>query len=321
MENKDMFQVLDRLAGSLESCSSMHQVYLDSLEAKEYRRFENVDTALHQFRIHEGRLPAFLQLSGIRSITVEDTGNLQPLLSAAAAVAQQVMGPARYYFRNTALVAYLRELLANSSTVAFADWALFASASDCWDALLTQVVKPLNKKDIEFIFYLGNISATPVFMVDEMLDIMGDFARYGRVTFILDQQEMMSLWQRLNGVSRTKGDLWPFDHEKRYRSLFNTLHVQQLIVYADNGVSLYASDQQFNLSRRVLPKHIENSDHARNDFINGYSMGVCLQLETALCIALGIVFYGAKGEYKQVPDRQLLLNYINTWKEQGTPIT
>ncbi|MBO9565795.1 MAG: hypothetical protein J7621_23665 [Niastella sp.] len=47
--------------------------------------------------------------------------------------------------------------------------------------------------DWSLLFYLGNVSSIPVFVVDEMLDIMGDFSRYGRVSFSLDQQEMVKL--------------------------------------------------------------------------------------------------------------------------------
>lgn len=317
MENKDMTSVLDRLAGSLEQCGDMQQVYLDSMQEKEYTGGATGSQPSGQFRINEGKLPPFLQLMGIRSLTVHDTGELSNLLAQATAAALQVGGPPRQYFRDRALVGHLRVLFGHTTTIAFADWAVFTGASDSWDDLLTQVIKPLNRKDLEFVFYLGNITATPVFLVDEMLDIMGDYSRYGATTFILEQEEMMKLWQGINGINRTKSDSWPFDYEEKYRSLFNALKVHRLLVYANNGVSLYAKDQQFNLSRRVLPANIEKGSHARNDYINGYSMGLTLHFDIALCIALGIVFYAAKGEYKATPDRQVLLNYINTWKSQN----
>ncbi len=178
------------------------------------------------------------------------------------------------------------------------------------------MIKPLKTKELQFIFYLGNITSRPVFMVDEMLDIMGDFARYGQVTFIMDQQEMKKLWEALNGVNTARSDLWPFDNEERYKSLFNTMNIHKLVVYASNGVSLYSKKEQFNLTRRVLAIPIENAPHGRNNFINGYSLGLSLQLESALSIILASSISSSKHSTILVPDRQALLSHIKTWKDQ-----
>ncbi len=316
MENKDIVTVLDSLASSLQQSGSLQQVYLDSLQEMDYSGAVRSGVSVNQLRIAEGRLPRFLQQSGIRSMTLNDTGNIDEKLAVVSAMALEIGGAPRNFFRDAALASYLRTMFKHSRTIAFTDWALFANASDSWDTLLTEIIKPLHSKDLEFIFYLGNVSSIPVFLVDEMLDIMGDFSRYGRVTFILDQQEMVKLWQSLNGVKSAADDSWPFDYEARCMSLFNTMNVYRMLVYAPNGVSLFMAAQRFNLSRRMVAADIEHSGHARNDFINGYSMGLTLQLDIALCIALGIVFYVARGESNVYPDRQVLLNYIKSWRDQ-----
>jgi hypothetical protein len=321
MENKDLVSVLDSLANSLHQSGSLQQVYLDSLEEMDHSASVGPDVSVNQLRISEGRLPRFLQQAGIRSMTLNDIDNIDKALAVVSAMAQEIQGAAGGYFRNAALASLLRSVFRHCRTIAFTDWALFANASDSWDALLTEVIKPLHTKDMEFIFYLGNVSSIPVFLVDEMLDIMGDFSRYGRVTFSLDQQEMVKLWESLNGVKSAADDPWPFDYEARCMSLFNTMSVHRMLVYAPNGVSLFMKDQRFDLSRRVLATHIENSPHARNDFINGYCMGLTLGLDIALCIALGVVFYAVKGETNMYPDREMLLNYIRSWREQPGSVT
>lgn len=314
MENKDINRVLDSLATVLQQCGTLQQVYLGSGPAGIHQPAKPATSSSNGFRYKEGALPLFLQAGGLRSMTVVGMDDLDTELAAAAAIADQEAKAPGSLLRHPGMVGHLQNIFQHACTVAFADWALFASASDCWDALLTQVIKPAKRKDHEFIFYLGDISGTPVFLVDEMIDIIGEYARYGKVTFILDQQEMLRLWQGLNGVRRTSGDSWPFDYEEKYRALFNAMNIHDLVVYAANGVSLYAKDQRFNLNRRILPGSIENSGHARNDFINGYSMGLSLRLDIAQCIALGIVYYSARGEYKDTPNREMLLNYIRTWQ-------
>jgi hypothetical protein len=316
MENKDLVSVLDSLANSLHHSGSLQQVYLDSLQEMDHSDTIGPDVSVSQLRISEGRLPRFLQQAGIRSMTLNDIDNIDKSLATVSIMAQDIQGSAGSFFRNASLASHLRSIFKHCRTIAFTDWALFANASDSWDALLTEVIKPLHTRDMEFIFYLGNVSSIPVFLVDEMLDIMGDFSRYGRVTFSLDQQEMVKLWESLNGVKSAADDSWPFDYEARCMSLFNTMNVHRMLVYASNGVSLFMKEQRFNLSRQVLASHIENGAHARNDFINGYCMGLSLGLDIALCIALGVVFYAVKGEKNMYPNREMLLNYIRSWREQ-----
>lgn len=314
MENKNIPDMLDRLAGILQQNNSLQHVYLDSMQEKDQVTGSVVPAG--QLHMSEGKLPEFLQQLGIRSITLHDTANMETLLTTASQMALQIGGTPHHYFHNTFFTGHFQTIFQHSSTIAFADWSLFANASDYWDTLLREVIKPLKTKELQFIFYLGNITSRPVFMVDEMLDIMGDFARYGEVTFIMDQQEMKKLWQALNGVNTAKSDLWPFDSEEKYKSLFNTMNIHKLVVYASNGVSLYSRKEQFNLTRRVMAIPIEYAPYARNNFINGYSLGLSLQLESALCIILGIIYYELKAQNNISPDRQALLNHIKSWKDQ-----
>lgn len=311
--------MLDRLAEILQQNDSLQQVYLDSMQEKD--QVNGSPAPAGQLRIGEGKLPEFLKQIGIRSITLNDTDNIPALLTTASNMALQVGGTPHNYFHHASFTGYFQTIFQHTTTIAFADWSLFANASDYWDKLLTEVIKPLKTKELQFIFYLGNISSRPIFMVDEMLDIMGDFARYGQVTFIMDQQEMKKLWEALNGVNTARSDLWPFDNEERYKSLFNTMNIHKLVVYASNGVSLYSKKEQFNLTRRVLAIPIENAPHGRNNFINGYTLGLSLQLESALSIILGIIYFELKTQYNISPDRQALLSHIKTWKDQQGTVT
>lgn len=311
--------MLDRLAEMLQQSERLQLVYLDSMQENDQLPGSAIPAS--QLRIGEGKLPEFLKQIGIRSITLNDTDNIATLLTTASDMARQIGGTPHNYFHNPTFTGYFQTIFQHSTIIAFRDWSLFTNASDYWEILLREVIKPLKTKELQFIFYLGNITLRPVFMVDEMLDIMGDFARHGQVTFIMDQQEMKKLWETLNGVNTARNDLWPFDIEERFKSLFNTMNIHKLVVYASNGVSLYSKKEQFNLTRRVLPIPVENAPHARNNFINGYSLGLSLQLESALCIILGIIYYEFKAQDNISPDWQSLLNHIKSWKDQQGALT
>lgn len=321
MENKNIQALLDELASRLQQHDSLPQVYLDSHQVEKDTGETRSPMPGSQLRVNEGKLPEFLRQAGLRSMTINDPGNIETLMTAASDMAQQIGGAPGHYFRNVPFTRHLQSIFQHCSTIAFADWAHFANASDYWDIFFREVIKPLKTKGLEFIFYLGNITDRPVFMVDEMLDIMADFARKGRVTFIMDQQEMKKLWQAFHGLDTAKGDLWPFDMEEKYRSLFNTMNIHKLVVYGTNGVSLYSKEEQFNLTRRILAAHIEYGPLGRNDFISGYSLGLSLQLDSALCLTLGVAYFELKGQLERVPDRQELLNYIMAWRDQQGAVT
>jgi hypothetical protein len=84
------------------------------------------------------------------------------------------------------------------------------------------VIKPLPKRDFEFVFYLGDVKKLHAFEVEEALDIMGDYTSHGRVTLVLDENEADSLYNKLNGPClKTK---------EKYRFLFNTMNIDVLLI-------------------------------------------------------------------------------------------
>lgn len=96
------------------------------------------------------------------------------------------------------------------------------TTADFWDKLYEDVIKPLHKRDFEFIFHLGDVTKKYAFEVEEMLDIMGDYTSHGRVTLVLDENEADSLYNKLNGPSlKTK---------EKYRFLFDTMNIDMLLI-------------------------------------------------------------------------------------------
>jgi hypothetical protein len=101
--------------------------------------------------------------------------------------------------KNDVIIEELKTLFRSCHIIQFADWASVYHASDFWDGLLSDVIRPLNKKDFNFIFYLGDPTKRFVFETDEILDIMSDYSSYGKVTLVLDENEADRLWSILNG--------------------------------------------------------------------------------------------------------------------------
>lgn len=129
------------------------------------------------------------------------------------------------------LIKQFSAIFSSWPVIEFPDWADVNNASDFWDGLYSDVVKPLRKRDIQFIFHLGDVSKRLSFEIDEALDIMGDYAIYGKVMLKLDCREADKLWCKLNGYdAMSLCDFGSPQAKERYLFLFNTMSIDTLLV-------------------------------------------------------------------------------------------
>ena len=215
--------------------------------------------------------------------------------------------------KNSAAIEGLRTLISGCPIVQFADWAKTDGASVFWDGLFSDVIKPINKRNFDFIFQLGDITKRPGFEVDEILDIMGDYSSYGRVTLILDEDEAGKLWSWLNGCDQhaaTPGAR-PHTAKEKFLFLFNAMHVDVLLILCSNHAVLLSEDCQSDFAGSSL--NINMPGYARDCFNTGYQLGLLLHFDIPHCIVFGLAVSGAYAENASGADSTTLLEYINAW--------
>ncbi|MDB4920267.1 MAG: hypothetical protein JWQ54_2250 [Mucilaginibacter sp.] len=316
MEIKNTGPILTDLLSAVQGFNAEEQVYVSSGICGEQLAPSASASSLSAFGIRESPLPGILNILGIRSLTLNSFHNLETLfrlnVTASAAAMEK---STREFFKDDEVIKDLQSIFSNCSTIAFDDWATISGASVLWDGLLTDVIRPLGKIDLEFIFYLGDPAKKLSFEVDEALDIISAFSLHGKVTFALDENEAIRLWMILNGVQPGTeiAEQSAADLKKKYFSIFRTMNITRLLIYSANDAILYADDQQFVLSRKKVDSSIEIASDARQNFIAGYSIGVLLQLDIGHCIALGLIVFGSHGELKSSPERKDLYAYIRNW--------
>ena len=316
MEIKNPGPILTDLLSAVHSFNAADHVYVSSITSGEQLTPAGSGSSLSAFDIKESPLPGILNILGIRSLTLNSVHHLQTLsrfnVAAPATAMEERM---QEFFKDCEVIKDLQSIFSNCRTIAFDDWATIGGASVLWNGLLTDVIRPLGKIDLEFIFYLGDPAKKLSFEVDEALDIISAFSLHGKVTFALDENEAIRLWMILNGVQpgteiveQSAADL-----KKKYISIFRTMNITRLLIYSASDAILYADDQQFVLSRKKVDYNIEIASDARQNFIAGYSIGVLLQLDIGHCIALGLIVFGSHGELKSFPERKDLYAYIRNW--------
>ena len=308
--------ILEDLKLKIKSFDVSDMVYLKCVTADIQGRASVSVLDMNSFGIQEGILPEILHVLGIRSLTMSkhyDLTNLHNIHFELPAVAIE-----RYpwiFLRNKELIFELQLLFKNCQTISFDNWSGKVGASDLWNGLLEDVIKPVERKDLEFIFYLGDPQEKLSFQVDEVLDIISDFSYHGKVTFALEEDEAVKLWMVLNGVKRDSlvNSQTVADRNRKFMSVFKTLNVTRLVIYSKNKAMLFSKKQQFTLGGIRIGPTMDIAGDARENFVAGFSISLMLQLDITHCLALGLVVFGSFGEQKALLDQAQLIIYIDQW--------
>lgn len=313
IEVKNSLPILEDLIESVRNFSDSENTYL---RVKYDHETSNDGILKNSYGINEEELPEFLNKLGIRSLTLNSSFNDTATFNYTFNLTNGDSHKSQWHeVKSEQLIADLKEFFQHCRTIAFDDWANVTNSSDLWYGLLLDVIRPLKKTDLDFIFYLGDPAKRLSFQVDEILDIMSEFSKHGRVTFCLDENEAVNLWMILNGEhpDNTFKNYTASDLKRKYFSIFRTMSVDRLVIYSANEAILYSNDQQFVMTRKVVDQSIELAKDARDTYMAGFAIGLLQQLPIQHCILLGLIVFGAQGEYKKNLDQTALIAYIERW--------
>ncbi|CAN5292646.1 hypothetical protein BH09BAC4_BH09BAC4_06660 [soil metagenome] len=308
--------ILSELRTTLQTLDVSTSVYLQQTRNHTPHDSPILSPVRNLLGINQYVLPQLLQRLGIRSLTVSTQYELSQLTNFSVDMPEgHDERNLWHYLKTGPLLAELTSLFAHCQTIAFDDWSNLAAASDVWSGLLSHVIKPIGRKDLEFIFYLGDSQRKLSFQVDEALDVIGDFSFYGQVTFALDEPEALHLWRLLNGIHQDTpltDQSFP-DLKRKYVSLFRTMNITRLLIYSATNALLFSRNQPFALARQKVPATIEMAPDARQNFIEGFSLGLLLKVDMPQCLALGLIVFGSYGDQPASPAQPDLLAYVDRW--------
>ncbi|HEY2349336.1 MAG TPA: hypothetical protein VGH64_09980 [Puia sp.] len=204
----------------------------------------------------------------------------------------------------------LKTIFENSRVVEFENWSDVKDASQIWDNLRRDIIHPLRKRDVDFVFYLGDANNKLKFKVDEFLDIVCDFSGCGRVTMIMDERNVDDLlemfYERETGADIS---ILPGLPEKS-RTVFDLVNIEHLIAGSFSEAVFFYKQQQFEIKG---PKGVDTSMIKRSRFSAGYMLGLLLQVDISHSIALGLAVAGLYTEIGNKPDTKNLIDFIEKW--------
>jgi hypothetical protein len=311
----DEQKLLVDLLGTLQSFDALNDRYFSQIGDNEVINPFQKNIQVSSNGIAESIPAEFFTHVGIRSVTLNKLHDSFDLPRGFSFPDRKNTNQYKWHhFRNTSFIENLKIALKDCQVIAFSDWAMVDDASQLWDGFLSDVIKPLNRKDMEFIFYLGDPTKRLTHEVDEIIDIISDFSIHGKVTFLLNEREAVKLWTVLHGqdagISLFSAASPGF--KEKYHSIFNAMRVDRLLIYSIDHAILISGQQQFELKKRTIANR-KISQEAKDNFNAGYSLGLLLQLDISHCIALGLTVSGVYLENGTIPDREALLSYIERW--------
>lgn len=308
--------ILSDLQEAIQQFDESAEIYLGQTGNNEVLNPVQNRIQIDSMGINESIPLDFFARFGIRSLILNafhgrlSLSDLCPMIAARKNAAQcKWQG-----FKNELIVEDLKMLFRNCQIVTFANWANGYDVADLWDSLRRDVIKQINKRDADFIFYLGDGARKFAFDLDNTLDIISDFSLHGRVTLVLEEKEAVGLCNELNGRDtgfNHSGNYLPNAREEFF-SLFNTMRIDYLLIYSVDNTLLFSKQHQFELPGRASC-NVKALKEVRDDFNAGCSLGLLLRLEIQLCIALGLAVAGAHNERGARPDRKALALYVKEW--------
>ncbi|MFZ6013211.1 MAG: hypothetical protein ACOYXT_22900 [Bacteroidota bacterium] len=209
----------------------------------------------------------------------------------------------------------IKHAVAGSDLIAFVDWANLPHASNIWEGILEEVIKPMHKRDFVFLFDLCDPSKKTTEQIDEVLDLISSFSTYGKVTLGLNENETLKIWTALNGKDfvKDKEKLPPIAEAGDF--LHKAMTIDSLLIHPIDRSIVYRQHETVELMGRLVtkPKVLTGGGDNLNA---GFCLGLLCGFTLPQCMLLAMAASGAYIENGISPDRQDIIEYLDIWMKE-----
>lgn len=223
------------------------------------------------------------------------------------------------YINNSPEIHQIRRAIVDCSLIAFVDWANLSLASNIWDGVLHDIIKPSGRKDFNFLFDLSDPSKKTVQQVDEVLDLISSFSHYGSVTLGLNENETLRIWCAIHGVDITNPAEKPKvpDVREAGDGIFKAMKIECLLVHPIDKAIAFCKKETIECIGRLVP-HPKVLTGGGDNLNAGYCFGLLNGLPIEQCVLLGVAASGAYIQNGESPDVNSIIEYIETWRGELT---
>ncbi|CAD5265221.1 MULTISPECIES: hypothetical protein [unclassified Imperialibacter] len=272
---------------------------------------------------HPALHPVFMKMHKLCEITsVMDPGENQILEfnDAKIVLSDQAMFNNydwEYIKTHTEVFDQLKRVVKKAELFALVDWARLPFASSIWRGFLEDMIKATGKKDALFFFHIGDPYKIPRKKIGQMVELIDEFAAFGKVTVSLNQQEASKLWLVLNGYEptqdQTKVKIPAMSEMARF--IFRVFDIDAVIVRS-RETTFVAYDEgiiEVSGSKVETPKVLMGGG---DNFNAGYCLGLLEGMNRRQCALLGTAASGAFIQNGYSPCIEDVIEYLKTWADE-----
>jgi hypothetical protein len=213
----------------------------------------------------------------------------------------------------------LRKAVEKSKLIALVDWANLPHATDLWEGFLKDVVIPIGNRDQFFLFDLCDPSKKPGNQIRKVLNLIGQFSRYGKVILGLNENEATVIWTALNQNDKTLAkDVKVPSLDKIGHFIYQKMNVDTLLIHPLDRTLVFRDEKKFKENSFIVLKGQVIKDPkvqtGGGDNLNaGFCLGLLAGFEIQYCMLLGMATSGAYLQNGTSPDINDLIAYIKKW--------
>ncbi|MEO0330277.1 MAG: hypothetical protein AAF223_01125 [Bacteroidota bacterium] len=214
------------------------------------------------------------------------------------------------FVKETVGMANLAQYCNSTKFIALVDWCNLPLATDVWRGISQELVPQLTNSPRHFFFDLADPTKKLQTAIEEVLEVIGGFNKYGTVTLGLNENEAHRLAQAIETqTGKSAGDeltevcLFIYEHTNLTNLLVHPLN--RSIIVSPQGIQ--------SISGRVVAKpriSTGGGDNLNAGFCFGQLAGYSLE-DSAL---LGMATSGAYVQNGKSPSHSELIFYLQNWK-------
>jgi len=215
------------------------------------------------------------------------------------------------YVRITAGIDVLRREADETNLFVFADWANLPHAADIWQGMLDDVIRPAGRTDRYFMFDLCDPARKTDVQVKKVLDLIGTFSDFGKVTLGLNENETLRIYKLLYGADAT-------DVRVAGGRLFSNMTIETLMVHPTDRCILFSREGVSELPGFMVkePRVLTGGGDNLNA---GYCLGRLYGFEPVQAVVLGMASAAAYIRNGFAPGLHDTKAYLRQWLRSLEP--
>lgn len=205
----------------------------------------------------------------------------------------------------------LKEIYLDSQLVAAVDWVNLPHASNIWQGLLEEIVKPNGSIGKKFFFDLCDPSRKSNEEIREALQIISRYSEFGEVTFGLNENETNLVFEALENTRKGESSA-----EEKAKAIFDNMTIACLVIHPVNRSFAITQKDLVQVEGKLVeePKILTGGG---DNFNAGYALGWLLDLKLEERLLLGMGCSGAYIQTGKSPDLGELGKFLESWMERG----